>query len=131
MDLWYKIIFFSGQTLFSNQISRTIFLEPYFSDQISRTRFLKAAKIEGVHLEDFIIRYSDFRPKKEKAPSESIKPLLHLSLDKKEGRPVAVPGQELFHVPVSLCSEQGQDQLSRDVPGQNHNLIIKKRSKKV
>ena len=83
-----------------------------------------------MHLEDFIIRYSDFRPKKEKAPSESIKPLLHLSLDKKEGRPVAVPGQDFFHVPVSCCSEQGQDQLSRDNPGQNHNLIVKKKVKK-
>ena len=53
-----------------------------------------------------------------------------MSLDKKEGRPVAVPGQELFHVPVSLCSEQGHDQLSRDVPGQNHYLIVKKKDQK-
>jgi len=30
VDLWYKTTFFSSQPLFSNQISRTTFLEPLF-----------------------------------------------------------------------------------------------------
>ena len=30
VDLWYKTTFFSGQPLFSNQISRTIFHKPIF-----------------------------------------------------------------------------------------------------
>ena len=30
LDLWYKTTFFSGQPLFSNQISQTRFLEPLF-----------------------------------------------------------------------------------------------------
>ena len=30
VDLWYKTTFFSGQPLFSNQISRTTFLKPLF-----------------------------------------------------------------------------------------------------
>ena len=47
VDLWYKTTFFSGQSLFLNQISPTRFLTPDFSTQISRTRFLRTAKIEG------------------------------------------------------------------------------------
>ena len=35
VDLWHKTIFFSGQPLFSNQISWTRFLEPYFSIHFS------------------------------------------------------------------------------------------------
>ena len=35
VDLWYKTIFFSGQPLFSNQISWTRFLEPDFSNHFS------------------------------------------------------------------------------------------------
>ena len=41
-EKWFcKLGFFSGQALFSNQISWTRFLEPDFSNQISRTRYLE------------------------------------------------------------------------------------------
>ena len=41
VNLWYKTTFFSGQSLFSSQISWTRFLEPDFLNQISWTRFLE------------------------------------------------------------------------------------------
>ena len=54
LDLWYKTTFFSGQPLFSNQISRTRFLEPDFSNQISWTRFLKNCKNWGRRIKGWI-----------------------------------------------------------------------------
>ena len=47
VDLWYKTTFFSGQPLFSNQISWTRFFEPDFSNHFS-TLFLKwGCRING------------------------------------------------------------------------------------
>ena len=45
LDLWY--IFFSGQPLFSNQISRTRFLEPDFSNHISKNCKNWGRRIKG------------------------------------------------------------------------------------
>ena len=44
LDLWYKTTFFSGQPLFSNQISRTIFLQPDFSNLKSQTAKIEVAE---------------------------------------------------------------------------------------
>ena len=47
LDLWYKTTFFSGQPLFSNQISRTRFLEPDFSNHISKNCKNRGGRIKG------------------------------------------------------------------------------------
>ena len=47
LELWYKTTFFSGQPLFSNQISWTRFLEPDFSNQISKNCKNQGRKIKG------------------------------------------------------------------------------------
>ena len=47
VGLWYETTFFSGQPLFSNQISQTRFHKPDFSNQISKNCKNRGRRIKG------------------------------------------------------------------------------------